>query len=123
MKRLYKVIAVVALVASLGLHWTLLQSVAWVSMLVRYSQHDSIAEAVTKTFDGKHPCALCQVVSNGKKSEQKEERQFSIRKIEIFYEAPLQLVLVAPSPVPVPRTIEVFVGCTREPPTPPPRVA
>lgn len=40
------------LALTLGLHWTVLQSAAWVSMLVNYSAESSFTEAVVKTFDG-----------------------------------------------------------------------
>ncbi len=38
MSRTSKMIAVLVLVLSLGLHWAFLQSVGWVSMIVRYAQ-------------------------------------------------------------------------------------
>jgi len=103
--------------------WTLLQSVAWVSMIVRYSQRDSISAAISKTFDGKHPCALCQIVSEGKKSEQKEQRQISIRKIEIFCQDVAPFLFVAPDPVPIPCREETATGFILQPPKPPPRLA
>jgi hypothetical protein len=36
--RLLKLPVVLALMVSIGLHWALLQSVAWVGMVVRYSR-------------------------------------------------------------------------------------
>ena len=39
-----------------GGHWAMLQSVAWAGMVKDFSRTGTIAEAVTKTFDGKHPC-------------------------------------------------------------------
>ena len=54
-----------ALVLSLGLHWTVLQSAAWVSMIVSYSQEGSLSEALEKTFDGEHPCELCRMIDRG----------------------------------------------------------
>lgn len=63
------------LVLSLGLHWALLQTVAWTGMIVSYSQGASFKEALSKTFDGKHPCCLCKVVQQGRAAEKKQEGQ------------------------------------------------
>jgi hypothetical protein len=49
---------IAAVLAGLGLHWTVLQSIAWTTMLADHLRADSLAEAVQKTFDGEHPCCL-----------------------------------------------------------------
>ena len=59
-----------AAVQILGGHWAVLQSVAWVKMLVDYSQSESVAVALGKTFDGAHPCDLCKIVSLGRAAEE-----------------------------------------------------
>ncbi len=56
----------------LGGHWLLLQSVAWVGMIVDYSQNATLSEAISMTFDGEHPCRMCLVVKEGKKAEGKQ---------------------------------------------------
>lgn len=66
---------VLVLVLSLGLHWALLQTVAWTGMIVSYSQGASLKEAISKTFDGKHPCCLCKVIQQGRADEKKQESQ------------------------------------------------
>ncbi len=63
------------LVLSLGLHWALLQTVAWTGMLVTYSRDASFQDAVSKTFDGEHPCALCKVIKSGRAEEGRQEQQ------------------------------------------------
>lgn len=73
---------VATLIFAVGAHWTLLQSVAWVGMAVSYSQNGSFKEALEKTFDGKHPCKLCQLVAAGKKSEKQQEAQTLVTKID-----------------------------------------
>ena len=70
-----KIVTVSVLVLSLGLHWALLQTVAWTGMLVTYSRGTSLREAVTKTFDGQHPCALCKLVQQGRAQEEEQEQQ------------------------------------------------
>lgn len=62
-------IAAGLLCLSLGLHWVVLQSVAWTSMLIERSWTTSFAEAVTTTFDGEHPCRLCSLVQAGARAE------------------------------------------------------
>ena len=70
-----RIASVSVLVLSLGLHWTLLQTVAWTGMLLTYSRGTSLSEAVTKTFDGQHPCALCKFVRDGRAEEKEQEQQ------------------------------------------------
>jgi hypothetical protein len=61
------------LALSIGVQWPLLQSIAWLNMLVTFSAQDGIQTAVVKTFDGKHPCKLCNFVSEGKQAEKKKD--------------------------------------------------
>ena len=63
---------VLALVFVIGAHWALLQSVAWGGMAVNFSQTESFATALQKTFDGQHPCPLCKLVKAGQTSEKKQ---------------------------------------------------
>ncbi|MCB1208510.1 MAG: hypothetical protein KDK97_04235 [Verrucomicrobiales bacterium] len=67
---------VAALVLSIGLHWACLQSAAWVGMLVTYTaKSGSVSQAVADTFDGRHPCKLCHLVSDGQNQDQKKQQQ------------------------------------------------
>ena len=70
-----KVVVVLALVVSLGAHWALLQSVAWVGMIVTYAQEATLAEAVRMTFDGEHPCRLCKVIKADRATEKKQDTE------------------------------------------------
>ena len=62
------------LVLSLGLHWAVLQTVAWTGMLVRYTRDNGLSRAISMTFDGRHPCALCKVVQKGQAEDQQPDR-------------------------------------------------
>jgi hypothetical protein len=75
LKSLVKVVAVSILVFALGLHWALLQSVAWTGMLISYSRNASLRSAVTRTFDGEHPCPLCKAVKKGRAEEKKQAQE------------------------------------------------
>jgi hypothetical protein len=72
---LLRIIAALTLAFSLGLHWTALQLVAWTGMIVSYSREGSVAEAVSKTFDGAHPCKLCLAIKEGRAQEKKSDPQ------------------------------------------------
>jgi hypothetical protein len=94
--RIGKIFVIIALVAMLGAHWALLQTVAWTTMLAKNLHSSSFHDAVTKTFDGQHPCPLCKAIAAGKKSEQKTEFSLQSQKLE-FPPAKDNFVLIAPS--------------------------
>jgi hypothetical protein len=71
--RIAKSFIAVLLIVSIGGHWVFLQSVAWVSMVIDYSKDAPISVAVSKTFDGKHPCKLCKIVRHGQETEKKQD--------------------------------------------------
>lgn len=41
-------------------------------MIVVYSREGGVSTAISRTFDGKHPCALCCAVQDGRKQEEKK---------------------------------------------------
>jgi hypothetical protein len=84
LSKISKWLLVFTLCVTLGFHWGLLQSAAWVGMIVNYSCQGSIKDAVVKTFDGQHPCPLCKLVREGKKSEKKPEAQQNVKQIDLF---------------------------------------
>ena len=86
---------VAALACSLGLHWSLLQSVAWIGMVIRYSHGAPLKEGLAKTFDGKHPCSLCKEIAKGKQSQEKSEFAPTAKKFEFVYSA-ASFVFAAP---------------------------
>jgi hypothetical protein len=71
----FRLVSVLVLVLSLGLHWALLQTVAWSGMLISFSRSGSFNEAVAKTFDGQHPCPLCKVVRQGRAQERQQSQK------------------------------------------------
>jgi hypothetical protein len=94
-KQLGKIFFVLALVATLAAHWALLQTVAWTTMLADNLQSSSFHEAVTKTFDGKHPCCLCKAIAAATQSEKKMDLSFQSQKLE-FPPLKENFTLVAP---------------------------
>jgi hypothetical protein len=65
-------LAFLALFLLAGGHWAILQTGAWMGMIVAYSKDRDVTTAISRTFDGKHPCALCFAVEDGRKQEQKK---------------------------------------------------
>ena len=121
--RFGRLLVVLALAASIGGHWALLQSVAWTQMLVERTQAASFGEAVKTTFDGAHPCAMCKRISDGKQKERQPSQVLSKVKLDVICEH--SVVAVFP-----PRIDEEFaqaemsgVRRTERPPLLPPRVA
>lgn len=69
--RLLRLGLVLLLCFSVGLHWVLLQSTAWVGMTLKYSlQSGSLSQGLEQTFDGDHPCPLCKAVQRGVQGEE-----------------------------------------------------
>ena len=92
------------LLVSMGGHLALLQTIAWGNMLVSYSSESSLAEAMDKTFDGEHPCALCMVVKKSKSEDDKKPLLKAEVKMEVTLPAPVQ--------VPFPRSVELAFQVT-----------
>ncbi|NDA69127.1 MAG: hypothetical protein EBY09_21275, partial [Verrucomicrobia bacterium] len=97
-KRIAKAAVILAVALSVGLHWALLQSMAWTGMLVTYAQQTAFRDAVAKTFDGKHPCRLCKLVREGQQSEKEKESLLPLVKIESIPCA-TTFVLTPPAPL------------------------
>ena len=83
MQALVRSITVLVLILSLGLQWALLQTVAWTGMIISYSRDASFTEAVSKTFDGQHPCPLCKVIKQSRAAEKKQEKEAPINKLTL----------------------------------------
>lgn len=72
MRGYVRVMAVLMLSGVLGLHWAVLQTVAWTAMLIERLPTQSLTSAVVTTFDGQHPCQLCLAIRDGKSATSKE---------------------------------------------------
>ena len=70
--RLAIAVAFLALFLLAGGHWAILQTGAWMGMIVAYSRNGDVSTAISRTFDGKHPCALCCAVQDGRRQEEKK---------------------------------------------------
>lgn len=124
MRSIVRIATVLMLVLSLGLHWAVLQTVAWTGMIIAYSQNDSLQGAVGKTFDGQHPCPMCKAIKQGRAEERQQSQQKSDSTVKL--EFPLlteSLRLTAPEfGADVCFFIPHLTSSASEPPTPPPRL-
>lgn len=115
-----KWLVVAMLSLTLGLQWTVLQSVAWVGMIVNFSREGSLEQAVAKTFDGHHACPICKLVRAGKNAESKTSVQPTMKKFDLLADrAPVFHFL--PPPPPVFSCLFVLPERFEAPPLPPPR--
>ncbi len=119
--RLGNCLLIVALIGVTGGHWAVLQTIAWTKMLADNLQTATLEAALTKTFDGKHPCKLCKSIDAGKRAEKKADLPLEIKKLEFVSQCPV-FVFSAPQDF---RLVPVFAsisdGLTHRPSVPPPR--
>jgi hypothetical protein len=121
MDRVRNALLILVLLAATGAHWGALQSVAWTRMLAENLRTSSLADAVSRTFDGQHPCSLCKVIASAKKSEKKTEFPQPLTKLEFPLTAQ-SLLLFAPTRFQlVPIGNEFVEVISQPPPQPPPR--
>ena len=116
-------VVVALLVLSLGTPWALLQSVAWFGMLVSYAQQTGLVQAVSMTFDGKHPCPLCQLVKEGQAKEQQQGKK-SLKpdeQLQLGLPPVVSGLIHPPTPALVAEVAAVPHSRDDSPPTPPPR--
>ncbi len=122
-RRITQWLVVLLLIVSVGGHWAVLQSVAWVSMVAQFSQTMPLSQAVVNAFDGQHPCPLCKAVKEGQQAERKESQLKPPEKMTfgltpeppVLPAAPAAEHAFAPSAHPA--------SFLAEPPHPPPRAA
>ncbi len=122
---LFRIVALAVALQISGGHWTVLQSVAWLGMVVTYAQEDSsLAGAVAKTFDGQHPCDLCEVVKTGRAVDRDHDITKRVIKMEVVLIAHCELLLPRVTTTRLKEHPVVFSGRLADSvPTPPPRLA
>lgn len=63
LRKLGACLLLTALLASLNLHWVVVQGVAWAGMLQKESQRtETMQQAIERTFGGDYPCEWCGLV-------------------------------------------------------------
>lgn len=125
MRAALKAITVLVLVLTLGLHWTLLQTMAWTGMIISYSRDASLTEAVSKTFDGQHPCCMCKAIKKARAEEKQQQKQEKNPDSKIKLALPeIAFSLISPaSALELPSVDQWATARSYEPPKPRPRAA
>ena len=108
-----------------GAHWVVLQTAAWTGMLISRSLNVSVAEALDSTFDGQHPCRICEAISSGQQTEERSQSELELLKKggELKF---LEFCVLSVSPrlgattVLWPELVVSSARCAEAPPTPPP---
>lgn len=120
--RIARLVIVGTICLSLGLHWALLQGVAWAGMLVSFASEGTVMEAVQKTFDGQHGCPLCKKVKEGQSNrKQPQQAGQSVQKINAVLVEMTTLTAPAGNTFSFVPLHETLVQRTELPETPPPR--
>ncbi len=122
MKRLVFILIALALICGAKLHLPALQVVAWTGMVVTYAQAVPLSEAIEMTFDGDHPCPLCNVIRKAQTSDQHEmtaptapeRNQLFIEPHRPWFQNMVELTRLSYE-----RTVRA--GSLQQPPVPPPR--
>ena len=123
MRRLAHWILVLALSVSIGLPSAFLQSAAWLGMIVNFAQQMPLAKAVAMTFDGKHPCKMCQAVERSNSSQKKQDAKQSSVKIELAEPEHDDFLFLRLASLRVVCLIHAGSNVSAEPPVPPPKLA
>ncbi len=83
---LLRIILIITILDLTGGQWFILQSIAWYHMTVINVQTASLKNALVKTFDGRHPCEMCEGIQKAKRTEKKQEAQQISLKMEFLCE-------------------------------------
>ena len=112
----------IALAMVLGLHWSVLQTVAWTSMAIQFSRTDTLKDAFVKTFDGSRPCKICMAVQEGR-SAQKEKQNVNdpTPKLDFFLVHNAHIIVAPRVELPTLTSADPVTVAAPSPPTPPPR--
>ncbi len=121
--RIARLVVVGAICLSLGMHWALLQGIAWTGMLISFASEGAVMEAVQKTFDGQHGCALCHKVKEGRTSNHELPQQTgqSMQKINAVLVEITTLVAPVGEKISFAMLRGMMVKRNELPETPPPR--
>jgi hypothetical protein len=113
---------ILAVLSATGTHWLALQSVAWTTMLAdNLEATQSWQAALTRTFDGRHPCCLCKEIAKDKQSEKKSDAQAEVKKLDYSYTS-FEFIFCPPSEFYELGTAhQAVASLTHAPSVPPPR--
>ena len=112
---------IVSLLCATGGHLAMLQSVAWATMLANNSRTECLSDAITKTFDGRHPCPLCLQIAKQRQSEKKSDAQLELKRLEYSLDSAVFIICPPNHFFLTGERSSSAPLLTESPPTPPPR--
>lgn len=117
-----KGVAVGMLLLLTGGHWGLLQVAAWTRMAIVYSRSAPIQTALAQTFDGRHPCALCRMISASRSASRQAELRPAVTPRDTLFVESCTLRLPDPPGAQITWTAAASYPLRSDPPpVPPPR--
>jgi len=124
MRRLTLCVVFAAFTFSCSGQWYALQCVAWVNMLIDYSQMVPFPKAVEMTFSGEYPCPICKAIAEKKQAEKEKVLAIGKDKQKFVTAEAASTRPVFPSPAPDYAALRQYLAAWSEaPPIPPPRSA
>ena len=114
-----KLLVVTSLTISIGGHWGFLQTIAWSSMLLDYSENLNWTSALSKTIDPDTSCRICEFVQEGKQQESNRNYLKTQFKIDLVFEQ-REIILNCPDIAADKFTPVALQSQFHSPPIPPP---
>ena len=100
MRRLAQILMIFIVACSSSSHLAVMQAVAWTGMFVENVQVHRLDEAVSRTFDGAHPCGLCEVIqeAQGDRGDRDHAPSLNVQVLDLKLVALEALRIVPPAP-------------------------
>jgi hypothetical protein len=111
-----------ALLYGSGAHWLLVQGAAWAGMVAARSSRNSVAEAVTTTFDGSHPCRVCLLVKRGASADATPRASRPAPAVDFAFAARPAVIAAVEASAPISDAPLKLASAPRVPPSPPPNL-
>lgn len=124
MQKVSRILAGFSLAILLAGNAAFLQGLAWCGMAVSFSRQVSVSTAVQWTFDGRHPCSLCQMARKVASETSSPVAHRRIAHWDLLQPTETRVELPPTSPASPQFAIVSPPESRREPPLlPPPRLA
>lgn len=121
-KTLVRVLLAAALLYGSGAHWLLVQGAAWAGMVAARAGRNTVAEALTTTFDGRHPCRVCLLVKRGAEADSSPRLDRPALTVDFAFAAAPSALPSVEAARPSPDASLNFASAPRVPPSPPPDI-
>lgn len=127
-KRFLKVMLLAVMVCTALGGKPVLQSLAWLGMIVTYSHENGLSQGIADTFSGDRPCELCQSIK-AQAQQPSEARRPDLEAMRLVADDPDREVALLSVRQATPRTSfflnksQIYCSRSDRPAVPPPRFA